>query len=175
MVELGGIEPPSVERLSSALRPFPRSRLYGCRAAGSVGSARESPPGLSPRSAVFHAVSGLSHRQPPLLLPGCGDLAPRAIAGRDYSLFATWDQAARANCCSSAVVLVRRLRSLRHSGRTVRLPVSTSKPISPVCSTFCCQRADQHTTGRRGQAPPDLRRAHRHGAGQADRRGQCPS
>jgi hypothetical protein len=33
-------------------------------------------------SAVFPAASGLSRRQPPLLLPGCGDQAPRAITGR---------------------------------------------------------------------------------------------
>jgi hypothetical protein len=35
--------------------------------------------------AVFLAVSGLSRRQPPLLLPGCDGQAPRAIAGRDIS------------------------------------------------------------------------------------------
>ena len=59
-VELEGIEPSSVERLPAALRPFPCLRLYGCRPAGSGEHARCSPPGLSPRSAVFHAVSGLS-------------------------------------------------------------------------------------------------------------------
>lgn len=47
------------------------------------------PPGLSPGSAVFPAASGLSRRQPPLLLPGCGGQAPRAIAGRDRSRV-TW-------------------------------------------------------------------------------------
>ena len=44
-----------------------------------------SPPDLSPVSAVFPAVSGLSRRHPPLLLPGCGGSAPRALTGRDDS------------------------------------------------------------------------------------------
>jgi len=33
-------------------------------------------------SAVFPAASGLSRRQSSLLLPGCGDQAPRTITGR---------------------------------------------------------------------------------------------
>jgi hypothetical protein len=81
-VELEGIEPSSVKRLPSAVRPFPGLRLYGCRAAGSVGPARRPPPGLSPTSAFFLAVSGLSRRQPSLLLPGCDGQAPRAVTGR---------------------------------------------------------------------------------------------
>ena len=44
------------------------------------------PARLCELSAVFLAVSVLSHRQPPLLLPGCGGLAPCAIAGHDVSL-----------------------------------------------------------------------------------------
>src|SRR5690606_20693776 len=50
--------------------------------AGSVGPTRGPPPGLSLVPAFFHASSGLSRRQPPLVLPGCGDQAPRAITGR---------------------------------------------------------------------------------------------
>src|SRR5262245_31332078 len=61
------------------------------------GSTAAAPPGrwasrggrrqvCSLRSAVFLAVSGLSRRQPPLLLPGCGDPAPRALTGRDVAL-----------------------------------------------------------------------------------------
>src|ERR687898_2271045 len=57
------------------------------------GSTAAAPPGrwasrggrrqvCSLRPAVFLAVSGLSRRQSPLLLPGCGDQAPRAITGR---------------------------------------------------------------------------------------------
>ncbi len=73
-------------RPPSGCRPrYDRSRdlrLCGCRTAGSVGLKRRPPPGLSPMSAVFPAASGLSRRQPSLLLPGCGGQAPRAITGR---------------------------------------------------------------------------------------------
>ena len=41
---------------------------------------------LSELSAVFLAVSGLSHRHPSLLLPGCDGLAPCGIAAHDVSL-----------------------------------------------------------------------------------------
>ena len=51
-----------------------------------VGRAAKAPPqGLSPGSAVFRAVSGLSQLSPPLLLPGCGGPTPRAVTGRDDS------------------------------------------------------------------------------------------
>jgi hypothetical protein len=59
--------------------------IYGSAAAAPPGrwaSRRRPPSGLFPMSAVFPAASGLSRRQPPLLLPGCGDQAPRAITGR---------------------------------------------------------------------------------------------
>jgi hypothetical protein len=59
--------------------------IYGSAAAAPPGrwaSRRRPPPGLSPMSAVFPAASGLSRRQPSLLLPGCGGQAPRAITGR---------------------------------------------------------------------------------------------
>lgn len=54
-VELGGIEPPSMWRLPTALRPFPASWLYGCHTGGSGELA------LAARS--FPDVSGLPHRQ----------------------------------------------------------------------------------------------------------------
>jgi hypothetical protein len=55
VVELGGIEPPSVKQALQALRLFPRFQLYGCRPAGSDGLSElgPEPPGLSPMSAVF--------------------------------------------------------------------------------------------------------------------------
>jgi hypothetical protein len=62
LLELGGIEPPCLKRSTAALRPFPRSRRYGWRTAGSVGHARCPPPSLSSMPAVFPAVSGLSLR-----------------------------------------------------------------------------------------------------------------
>ena len=42
-------------------------------------------PGLSLESAVFPAVSVLSHRHPPLLLPGCDGLAPCGISAHDFA------------------------------------------------------------------------------------------
>src|SRR4051794_23438910 len=75
------------------------------------------PPGLSPTSTVFPVASGLSRRQPPLLLPGCDGQAPRALTGRDDSR-SPEDQAARAKS-PLALLLVPRLRSLSNSGRTL--------------------------------------------------------
>ncbi len=60
------------------------------------GSTAAAPPGrwasrggrrrvCSPMPAVFPAASGLSRRQSPLLLPGCGDQALRALTGRGCS------------------------------------------------------------------------------------------
>src|SRR3954451_18865655 len=74
------------------------------------------PPGLSPTSTVFPVASGLSRRQPPLLLPGCDGQAPRALTGRDDSR-SPEDQAARAKS-PLALLWVPRLRSLSNSGRT---------------------------------------------------------
>ena len=85
IVELGGIEPPSVEWMTTALRPFPWTTAQRLPYRRVGWPPRGPPPGLSPGSAVFHAVSGLSRCQPSLLLPGCGGQAPRAIAGRDRS------------------------------------------------------------------------------------------
>jgi hypothetical protein len=121
VVELEGIEPSSVERLPSALRPFPSSWLCGYHLTGSSGGARghrSMPPELSPGSAVFPAASGLSRRRPPLLVPGCGGLASRAITGRSVSQRHLINQAARATSALVAFVLVPRLTSLSNSGRT---------------------------------------------------------
>jgi len=55
-----------------------------------VGStARWVPARLSEQSTVFPIASGLSRRQPLLLLPGCSGQAPCAIAGHDVSLHPT--------------------------------------------------------------------------------------
>ena len=58
-MELEGIEPSSAERSPGVIRPFPSCGLDGYRAHGWV-EPEGSPPGLSPMSAFFHAVSGLS-------------------------------------------------------------------------------------------------------------------
>jgi hypothetical protein len=98
-----------------------------------VGLAGRPPPGL------FPGVSGLSRRQrsfPPPTIASVAGLRWSGPACHHWSLVLSnaWCQAATANC-SSAVVLVPRLRSLSNSGRTIRLPVSASKPISPLSSS----------------------------------------
>src|SRR3954453_18859215 len=88
------------------------------------------PPGLSPMSTVFPVASGLSRRQPPLLLPGCDGQAPRALTGRD-------DSRHLKGSGGDSEVLVgasfgapfKESEQLRSHER---LPVSTSKPISPL-------------------------------------------
>jgi len=64
---------------------IPESVAYGNHTAGSD-EAETSPPDLSPMPTVFPVVSLLSDCHPPLLLPGCGEQAPCAIAGHDFSL-----------------------------------------------------------------------------------------
>lgn len=59
------------------------------------------------------------------------------------------NQAARANCCFSAVVLLPRLTSLSNSGRTMSLPVPTSKPISPLSMN------NSHWESRHARGVPD--------------------
>jgi len=75
-------------RPSGGCRPrYDRSRLRGFRAATPAGRlGLRPPPGLSRASVAFPTVSVLSCRHPPLLLPGCGEQAPGAIAGPDDSL-----------------------------------------------------------------------------------------
>ena len=69
LVELGGIEPPSIRRRLLALRPFPTSKLtqlhrrVGC------------PSLLADHDTSFRAVSGLSRRQWSFLLPFSASVA----------------------------------------------------------------------------------------------------
>ena len=134
VVELGGIEPPSAERLPTALRPFPRStalRLPHRRVGGPRGGGRRRVFPRCQRSfpppAVFPAVNHRFCCRAAVVRPRVPSLVAGALVRLGY-------QAARAYC-SSAVVFVPRLRSLSNSGRTIRLPVSTSKPISPLSSS----------------------------------------
>ena len=85
-VELEGIEPSSVGWLPAALRPFPCSWLMAATLPGELGP-------IGPATGSFSGVRGLSRLSAvfpgcplPLLVPGCGSQAPRAIAGRDDSL-----------------------------------------------------------------------------------------
>ncbi len=114
-MELEGIEPSSVERLPTVLRPFPSLRLYGCRTAGSIGLSAHRR--VFPRCQRSFSPSAVFPCRPPLLLlPGCSGQAPRALTGRDVSLDPI-AQAARAKS-PLALLLVPRLRSLSNSGRT---------------------------------------------------------
>ncbi len=79
----------------------------------------------SPSAGSFSDVSGLCRLSvvfpdcpPPLLVPGCGGQAPRAIAGRDDSLLTDLNQAARARSSVLASLLVPCFGSLSNSGRT---------------------------------------------------------
>jgi hypothetical protein len=133
-VELGGIEPPSAERLPTALRPFPRStalRLPHRRVGGPRGGGRRRVFPRCQRSfpppAVFPAANHRFCCRAAVVRPRVPSLVAGALGRLGY-------QAATANC-SSAVVFVPRLRSLSNSGRTIRLPVPTSKPISPLSSS----------------------------------------
>lgn|GEM_PF-1506376 len=93
-MEVGGIEPPSARWLPNLLRPFLHCGLEGYRTGRSVGH----PPGF-PRSQSSFTGSVVSPYGPStLLLPGCADQAPCAIAGHDDSLQPGLNQAARANC-----------------------------------------------------------------------------
>ncbi len=84
--------------------------------------------GLSLRSAVSPAVHHYFCCQAVVVRPR---VALRLAMCRKRSL--PDDQAASANdCCFSAVVWLPRLTSLSNSGRTMSLPVPTSKPISPL-------------------------------------------
>lgn len=75
IVELGGIEPPSARWSPNLLRPFPTSQLTAAEPAGR--SAPRGPlPGLSPASAVFRAVSGLSLRSTPTSVAGLWGSGP---------------------------------------------------------------------------------------------------
>ena len=149
---------------------YDRSRARGSSATTSPGrvdgglTAPSLPPELSPGSAVFAAVSGLSRRRPPLLLPGCGGSAPRAIAGRWFPT-SPEDQAARAKS-RLAFLFVAPFNESEQLGPHVRLPVPTSKPISPVMMITVApdRRPGRHRVaplgtpgGRRGDAGLVLR------------------
>ena len=74
-------------------------------------------PGLSLESAVFPAVSGLSHRHPPLLLPGCGGVAPCGIAAHDVCQLPDQIRRRQRTALGWQFLLVPRFTSLSNSGR----------------------------------------------------------
>ncbi len=129
-VELEGIEPSSVERSSAALRPFPRSSLGGRLAAGSAAVRHRRVFPRCQRSFPSPAVSPCC--PPLLLLPGCSGQAPRAIAGRDVSHHLTgWESGGESEVAIGAS-LGAPFKESEQLRSHERLPVPTSKPVSPL-------------------------------------------
>ena len=84
----GGNRTPVHQPVDEPATTVPDFEAIAASPAGRLVTPRTRPsptPGLSLGSAVFPAVSGLSHRHPPLLLPGCGGPAPCGIAAHDDS------------------------------------------------------------------------------------------
>ena len=129
-VELEGFEPSSVECEERVLRPFPRSRPVATSGPGAhVATSSPWCSRLSDRRLVSPSCP------PPLLLPGCGGQTLRAIAGRCVTskrLLARARRRVRGQSRGWRLCVVPRLTSLSSSGRTHRLTVSTSKPVSPL-------------------------------------------
>ncbi len=130
-VELGGIEPPSVEQMTLALRPFPMPQRCGYCPDGS------GEPKLSVGS--FSDVSGLSRRQrslPAVLQRFCCRAAldrprvPLPVAMTLYLLTRSGGESDRA-VALSLVAPFRESEQLRSHETTSENP--TSKPISPWC------------------------------------------
>lgn len=79
-VELGGIEPPSINHLQHSLRLF---LWIGLTLAAAIGCLTESSFRIVNLS--FQIVSGLSSCRSSLLLPGCDELAPCGITAHCVS------------------------------------------------------------------------------------------
>ena len=130
LVELGGIEPPSIRRRTPALRPFPTSRLtQSHRRVGCLGCPR--PRHVFPCGQRSFSPSVVF---PTAILRFCCRAAvnrPRAPLLVTMSLRHLTDQAARANC-SSAILWVAPFSESEQLGSHVRPPELLSKPISPV-------------------------------------------
>ena len=133
---------------------IPESASHGRRTAGSAASRHRRVFPRCQRS--LPAVSGLSRRPPLLLLPGCSDQAPRAIPGRDVSHVLT--RSGGESEVAIGASLGAPFKESEQLRSHERLPVPTSKPVSPVCVQRC-----QGTSPRRGRSivPPHLARPSR--------------
>ena len=102
---------------------IPGSPSHSCRIGGSTGPKAYCR--VFPRCQRSFTPSVVFPYGPPtLLLPGCVDLAPCAIAGHGFALLPTEkDQAARANCSFLAVHLVPPF----NESETTRVANSTSR------------------------------------------------
>lgn len=143
-------------RPSRSHRPrYDRSRdsgLEGNRSAGSVGLTPYLTvfPG-SQRS--FPAGSGLSHRPPLLLLPGCSGQAPRDLTARSFPLYYLKSGGKSEVSLVGASVDALFYES-EQLGSHERLLVSTSKPVSP----------EVENPSRSRSVRADVRGANVHGA-----------
>ncbi len=81
----GGNRTPVHQAENARATTIPDFETDAISPAGRLPRLPEATTRLSVRSAVFHAVSGLSNCHSPLLLPGCGESAPCAISGHDVS------------------------------------------------------------------------------------------
>ena len=140
VVELGGIEPPSVERLPPPIRPFPVTALR-------VAHRRvDCPLGLRriflrcqwsfPPSAVFPCCPPL------LLLPGCSGQAPRAPVG--VAVTSQTDQVirlrgARVHHCRVIGAPFLESEQLRSRSTVPDLDVETDQPLVNVRSCHCTE------------------------------------
>ena len=135
----GGNRTPVRRAVAASATTIPDCRVADCVPSGRLPLG--APPDLSPVSAVFLAVSGLSRLSSPASvarLQRTGPACPRG--GRSYLTVRSVDQAARSTGSSLPCLVVPRFWSLSNSGRVARFPVSTSIPISPLsmCGTPHC-------------------------------------
>ncbi len=132
----GGNRTPVRRAVAGSGTTIPDRSITDCVPSGRL--PLRAPPDLSPVSAVFLAVSGLSQLSSSASvarLQRTGPACPRG--GRSYLTDRSGDQAARSTGSSLPCLVVPRFWSLSNSGRVARFPVSTSKPISPLsmCGT----------------------------------------
>ena len=98
-------------------------------------------PGLSPEPTVFPAVSGLSHRHPPLLLPGCDGVAPCGIAAHDVCQLPDQIRRRQRTALGWQFFVVPRFTSLSNSGRVLAPRYRRRNQSAPWIGTPASLRA----------------------------------
>ena len=156
-VELGGIEPPSVEQALQALRLFPCFRPHGHRPTGlgGYGEPQPEPPGLSQMSAVFACCQ---RSLPPSITASVAGLqrsGPAWPHGSRYSSYCLTKSGGESEVSPifGASVGAPFYESEQLEPHPQHL-VSTSKPISPVveapslrCTSAIYERPDVKERG----------------------------
>lgn len=166
MVELEGIEPSSAKRLTTALRPFPCSSRVGWLTTGSVG--------LAPSGSSFRAGSGLSHRQRSVHAVNLYFCCRAVVVRPREPLLVTMSlYCLTKSGCESEVAIGASFGSPFYEseklGSHVRLPISTSKPVSPL-SMNCAPRRGG---GQRDHAIGSRRSSARRRTGDTQASVQC--